>query len=301
VDHVVTIQDLADDEIVSTLDRARELLPVACGEERSDALAGRILATCFFEPSTRTRLSFETAMHRLGGSVIGFADPGGTSHHKGETLADAVRMVAGYSDAIVLRHPHEGSARLAAEVSSIPIINGGDGAGQHPTQTLLDLFTIREELGCIDKLNIGLLGDLRYGRTVHSLAAALARFGNQLHFIAPKTLAMPGRVTETLPEGWSEHTELEGILPELDVLYVTRIQRERFPDPEDYVRIAGAYQITLESLREAKPQLRILHPLPRVDEIATEVDATDHAVYFQQAANGVPVRMALLESILGGA
>jgi aspartate carbamoyltransferase catalytic subunit len=301
VDHVVTIQDLADDEIASILDRARELLPVARGEERSDALAGKILATCFFEPSTRTRLSFETAMHRLGGNVIGFADPGATSYHKGETLADAVKMVSGYSDAIVLRHPHEGSARLAAEVSSVPVINGGDGAGQHPTQTLLDLFTIYEELGRIDKLNIGLLGDLRYGRTVHSLAAALARFGNQLHFIAPKTLAMPGRVTETLPDGWSEHTELEGLLPELDVLYVTRIQRERFPDPEDYVRIAGAYQITLEGLREAKPQLRILHPLPRVDEIATEVDTTDHAVYFQQAANGVPVRMALLESILGGA
>ena len=301
MDHVVTIQDLADDEIASILDRARELLPVARGEERSDALAGRILATCFFEPSTRTRLSFETAMHRLGGNIIGFADSRTTSHLKGETLADAVRMVAGYADAIVLRHPQEGSARLAAEISDVPVINGGDGAGQHPTQTLLDLFTIREELGCIDKLNIGLLGDLRYGRTVHSLAVALARFGNQLHFIAPKTLAMPGRVTETLPEGWSEHTELEGLLPELDVLYVTRIQRERFPDPEDYVRIAGAYQITLEVLREAKPQLRILHPLPRVDEIATEVDATDHAVYFQQAANGVPVRMALLESILGGA
>jgi len=301
VDHIVTIQDLADDEIASILDRAHELLPVARGEERSNAFVGKILATCFFEPSTRTRLSFETAMQRLGGNVIGFADSRTTSHLKGETLADTVRMVAGYADAIVLRHPQEGSARLAAEVSSVPVINGGDGAGQHPTQTLLDLFTIREVLGRIDKLNIGLLGDLRYGRTVHSLATALARFDNQLHFIAPKTLAMPGRVTETLPEGWSEHTELEGLLPELDVLYVTRIQRERFPDPEDYVRIADAYQINLEGLREAKPHLRILHPLPRVDEIATEVDATDHAVYFQQAANGVPVRMALLESILGGA
>jgi len=301
VDHVVTIQDLTDDDIVSILDQARELQPVARGDERSDALAGKILATCFFEPSTRTRLSFETAMHRLGGDVIGFADPSGTSLHKGETLSDAVKTVSGYADAIVLRHPHEGSARLAAEKSSVPVINGGDGAGQHPTQTLLDLFTIREELGRIDKLKIGLLGDLRYGRTVHSLAAALARFKNQLHFIAPESLAMPSRVTDTLPEKWNEHDKLEEILPELDVLYVTRIQRERFPDPEDYRQIAGAYRITLECLRDAKPGLRILHPLPRVDEIATEVDATEHAVYFQQAANGVPVRMALLDAILGDA
>ena len=300
MDHVVTIQDLADDEIASILDRARELLPVARGEERSDALAGKILATCFFEPSTRTRLSFETAMHRLGGNVIGFADPGATSHLKGETLADAVRMVAGYADAIVLRHPQEGSARLAAEISDVPVINGGDGAGQHPTQTLLDLFTIREELGKLEGLTVGLLGDLRYGRTVHSLAAALARYDTTMHFIAPESLAMPRRVTAGLPDGWSAHTTLDGGLPELDLLYVTRIQKERFPDPEDYVRVAGAYTISAETLRDAKPGLRVLHPLPRVGEIATNVDETDHAAYFRQAFNGVPVRMALLEMLLGG-
>ena len=299
MDHVVTIQDLADDEIAAVLDRARELLPVARGDKRSDALAGKILATCFFEPSTRTRLSFETAMHRLGGNVIGFADPSATSHLKGETLADAVRMVAGYADAIVLRHPQEGSARLAAEISDVPVINGGDGAGQHPTQTLLDLFTIREEIGKLEGLTVGLLGDLRYGRTVHSLAAALARYDATMHFIAPKILAMPRRVTAELPDGWSAHTTLDEILPELDLLYVTRIQKERFPDPEDYARVAGAYTISAETLRDAKPVLRILHPLPRVNEIATDVDDTDHAAYFCQAFNGVPVRMALLEMLLG--
>ena len=300
MDHVVTIQDLADDEIASILDRARELLPVARGEERSDAFVGKILATCFFEPSTRTRLSFETAMHRLGGNVIGFADSRTTSHLKGETLADAVRMVAGYADAIVLRHPQEGSARLAAEISDVPVINGGDGAGQHPTQTLLDLFTIREELGKLEGLTVGLLGDLRYGRTVHSLAAALARYDTTMHFIAPESLAMPRRVTAGLPDGWSAHTTLNGVLPELDLLYVTRIQKERFPDPEDYVRVAGAYTISAETLRDAKPGLRVLHPLPRVGEIATDVDETEHAAYFRQAFNGVPVRMALLEMLLGG-
>ena len=300
MDHVVTIQDLADDEIASILDRARELLPVARGEERSDALAGRILATCFFEPSTRTRLSFETAMHRLGGNIIGFADSRTTSHLKGETLADAVRMVAGYADAIVLRHPQEGSARLAAEISDVPVINGGDGAGQHPTQTLLDLFTIREELGKLEGLTVGLLGDLRYGRTVHSLAAALARYDTTMHLISPENLAMPRRVTVELPDGWSAHTTLDGVLPELDLLYVTRIQKERFPDQEDYVRVAGAYTISTEMLRDAKPGLRVLHPLPRVSEIATDVDETDHAAYFRQAFNGVPVRMALLEMLLGG-
>ncbi|MEC9353665.1 MAG: aspartate carbamoyltransferase [Candidatus Thermoplasmatota archaeon] len=299
MDHVVTIQDLTDDDIVSVLDRARELLPVAHGDERSDVLAGKILATCFFEPSTRTRLSFETAMHRLAGDVIGFADPSATSHLKGETLADAVRMVAGYADAIVLRHPQEGSAQLAAEISEVPVINGGDGAGQHPTQTLLDLFTIREEVGKLEGLTVGLLGDLRYGRTVHSLAAALARYDTTMHFIAPKSLAMPRRVTTELPDGWSAHAALDGILPELDLLYVTRIQKERFPDPEDYARVAGAYTISAEILRDAKPTLRILHPLPRIDEIATDVDGTDHAAYFRQAFNGVPVRMALLEMLLG--
>ena len=288
--HVVTIQDLSDATLVALLDRARELLPVARGATASEALRGKVLATCFFEPSTRTRLSFETAMVRLGGSYVGFADPKATSHLKGETLADTIRMVAGYADAVVMRHPREGAARLAAGVSEVPIINGGDGAGQHPTQTLLDLFTIREELGRLEGLTVGLLGDLRYGRTVHSLA----------HFISPPELALPRRVREELPTGWHEHDGLEAVLPELDVLYVTRIQKERFPDPNDYLRVAGTYRITAATLREARPTLRVLHPLPRVTEIAPDVDATEHAAYFRQAFNGVPARMALLEWILGG-
>ena len=298
--HVVTIQDLSDATLAALLDRARELLPVARGATASEALRGKVLATCFFEPSTRTRLSFETAMVRLGGSYVGFADPKATSHLKGETLADTIRMVAGYADAVVMRHPREGAARLAAGVSEVPINNGGDGAGQHPTQTLLDLFTIREELGRLEGLTVGLLGDLRYGRTVHSLAAALTRYDTTLHFISPPELAMPRRVREELPTGWHEHDGLEAVLPELDVLYVTRIQKERFPDPNDYMRVAGTYRITAATLREARPTLRVLHPLPRVTEIAPDVDAIEYVAYFRQAFNGVPARMALLEWILGG-
>tara|TARA_B100001964_G_scaffold52321_1_gene59220 strand:- start:1271 stop:1996 length:726 start_codon:yes stop_codon:yes gene_type:complete len=238
-------------------------------------------------------------MQRLGGTCIGFADPSATSHLKGETLLDAIRMVAGYSDVIVLRHPHEGSAKLASEVSEVPVINGGDGAGQHPTQTLLDLFTIKEEIGKLEGLNVGMLGDLRYGRTVHSLSQALDRFKAQFYFISPKTLGMPTHVTDELQNDWSTHKNLDEVLGKLDVLYVTRIQKERFPDIEDYKRVAGAYRINAEILQKAKPKMRILHPLPRVDEISTDVDGTKHAAYFRQAFNGVPVRMALLEQLMG--
>jgi len=298
--HIVSIEDLDNKSIMSLLKRARELLPVAEGKKKSDKLKGKILSTCFFEPSTRTRLSFESAMQRLGGSCIGFADPSATSHLKGETLSDAIRMVSGYSDAVVLRHPREGAAKLASEVSDVPIINGGDGAGQHPTQTLLDLFTIKEEMGKLENLKVGMIGDLRYGRTVHSLSQALDRFNTELHFISPESLAMPEHVTDELTNNWSTHQDLESVLSELDVLYVTRIQKERFPDVEDYKRVAGAYRINLELLNNAKPKMRILHPLPRVDEISTNVDNTKHAAYFRQAFNGIPVRMALLEKLIGG-
>ena len=298
--HVVSIEDLDNKRIMSLLKRASELLPIAKGEKKSDILKGKILSTCFFEPSTRTRLSFESAMQRLGGSCIGFADPSATSHLKGETLSDAIRMVSGYSDAVVLRHPREGAAKLASEVSDVPIINGGDGAGQHPTQTLLDLFTIKEEVGKLENLKVGMLGDLRYGRTVHSLSQALDRFNTKLYFISPESLAMPEYVTDELTGEWSTHQNLENILSELDVLYVTRIQKERFPDDEDYKRVAGAYRINSELLNNAKPNMRILHPLPRVDEISTDIDSTKHAAYFRQAFNGVPVRMALLEQLIRG-
>jgi len=298
--HVVSIEDLDNKNIMDLLKRASELLPVAKGKKKSDKLKGKILSTCFFEPSTRTRLSFESAMQRLGGSCIGFADPFTTSHLKGETLSDAIRMVSGYSDAVVLRHPREGAAKLASEVSDVPIINGGDGAGQHPTQTLLDLFTIKEEIGKLENLKVGMLGDLRYGRTVHSLSQALDRFKTRLYFISPESLAMPEHVTDDLTNEWSAHQSLENILSELDVLYVTRIQKERFPDIEDYKRVAGAYRINSELLNDAKTKMRILHPLPRVDEISTDIDKTKHAAYFRQAFNGIPVRMALLEKLIGG-
>ena len=297
--HVVSIEDLDNKRIMGLLKRAKQLVPVAEGKKKSKALDGKILATCFFEPSTRTRLSFESAMQRLGGTCIGFADPKSTSTYKGETLSDAVRMISAYSDIMVLRHPQEGAAVLASEISNVPVINGGDGAGQHPTQTLLDLFTINDECGKIKNLRVGLLGDLRYGRTVHSLAEALSRFDNELHFISPDTLKMPDNVTSELKGNWKEHTRLDSVLKNLDVLYVTRIQRERFPDREDYENVAGAYQIDLNMLRNAKLSLKILHPLPRVDEINPEVDDTKHAVYFKQAFNGVPVRMAILEALIG--
>ena len=297
--HVVSIEDLDNKRIMGLLKRAKQLVPVAEGKKKSKALDGKILATCFFEPSTRTRLSFESAVQRLGGTCIGFADPKSTSTYKGETLSDAVRMISAYSDIMVLRHPQEGAAVLASEISDVPVINGGDGAGQHPTQTLLDLFTINDECGKIKNLRVGLLGDLRYGRTVHSLAEALSRFDNELHFISPDTLKMPDNVTSELKGNWKEHTRLDSVLKNLDVLYVTRIQRERFPDREDYENVAGAYQIDLNTLRNAKSSLKILHPLPRVDEINPEVDDTKHAVYFKQAFNGVPVRMAILEALIG--
>ena len=295
----MSIKDLDNKRIMDILKRAKQLVPVAQGKKKSKTLDGKILATCFFEPSTRTRLSFESAMRRLGGTCIGFADPSATSHLKGETLSDTIKMVAGYSDVIVLRHPHEGAAKLASEASEVPVINGGDGSGQHPTQTLLDLFTIKEEIGKLEGLNVGMLGDLRYGRTVHSLSQALDYFKTKFFFISPKSLKMPEHVTDDLENDWSTHENLDNVLGKLDVLYVTRIQKERFPDIEDYKKVAGAYRINTELLQHAKSKMRIMHPLPRVDEISPDVDETKHAAYFRQAFNGVPVRMALLEQLMG--
>ncbi len=267
----------------------------------SSMLRGKILATLFFEASTRTRLSFESAMHRLGGSTIGFAEAEIASVKKGENLADTIRTVENYADVIALRHPLEGAARLAAEFSKVPIINGGSGAEEHPTQALLDMYTIQKEKGKIDDLRIAFVGDLRYGRTVHSLAYALSLYNVELYLISPESLKMRREVLQTIKGKISvtERTSLERIVPVVDVLYVTRIQKERFPDPAEYAKVRGSFKIDTKMLGEAKKDLTLLHPLPRVDEIATEVDGTPHARYFQQVWNGVVVRMALLGLILG--
>jgi len=300
---IISIKDFSKDEIEYILEYAKRMIPYANAEKHTTLLQQQILATLFFEPSTRTRLSFECAMHRLGGNVIGFADPSGTSLKKGESLADTIRMADSYSDAIVIRHPQEGAARLAAEFSDVPVLNAGDGAGQHPTQCLLDLFTILTEKKKIKGNNVVLLGDLKYGRTVHSLAYALALFKADLTFVSPETLKMPKEVINECKEFGVEPvstTNLEKAIKDADVLYATRIQKERFPDAEEYNRVVGSYKVDNTLLQQAKEDLIVMHPLPRVVEINPEVDATAHALYFKQAFNGVPVRMALLSLILGG-
>jgi len=296
---IVSIKDLTRKEIDYVLEIAEAMEPVA--RSSSDMLRGKTLATLFFEPSTRTRLSFEAAMHKLGGAVIGFAEPEIASITKGENLADTVRVVENYADTIAIRHPLEGSARLAAEFSGVPIINAGSGAEEHPTQALLDLYTINKEMEEIDGLNIALIGDLRYGRTVHSLAYALSHYNVRLRLVSPETLRMRREVLDAIKEKIeiTETTQLDKVLPDMDVLYVTRIQKERFPDLAEYAKVKGAYKIDLKLLSNAKKDMIIMHPLPRVDEIADEVDATTHARYFQQVWNGIVMRMALLALILG--
>ena len=293
---VISIKDFDRDQIEQVLHNAHIMEGFM---QETDILQRKILATLFFEPSTRTRLSFESAMKRLGGKVIGFSESASTSVAKGETLQDTVKIAEQYSDIIVIRHPQDGSARLAAEAVSIPVINAGDGSNQHPTQTLLDLYTIKKRLGKINGLSVGLMGDLKYGRTVHSLVYALSWYEVTLQFLSPPTLEMPTYIKEDLLRKsihFEEITEIEKI--DADVLYVTRIQKERFPDIEEYEKVKGSYRITLESLEYIK-KAKIMHPLPRVDEIAPEIDKTPNALYFEQAWNGVPVRMALLASLLG--
>jgi aspartate carbamoyltransferase catalytic subunit len=300
---IISIKDFSKDEINYILNYAEDMLPYANGEKYRDILKGKVLSSLFFEPSTRTRLSFESSMNRLGGRVIGFSDPSGTSQKKGESLSDTIRMADSYSDAIVVRHPHEGAARLAAEFSDAPVLNAGDGAGRHPTQCLLDLFTIRKEKKKIKNKKIVLLGDLKYGRTVHSLSYALALYGAKLTFVSPANLKMPNEVVSECKEQGIEPvstSNLEKAIRDADVLYVTRIQKERFPDAEEYNRVVGSYKINNELLKNADDNLIIMHPLPRVTEIDPEVDRTKHALYFKQAFNGVPVRMALLSLVMGG-
>ena len=268
-----------------------------------DSCRGKLLATLFFEPSTRTRLSFEAAMLRLGGSCLGFADPGSSSAAKGESLADTVRMAACYADAIVMRNPKEGAALLASRYSQVPVINAGDGGHHHPTQTLTDLLTIRRLRGNIQNLTVGFCGDLKFGRTVHSLAKALARYQNiSLIFISPEELVIPEYITRHLQTNGLEFTEtrsLEESMPLLDVLYMTRVQRERFFNEEDYIRLKDIYVLNRDKMESAKKELIILHPLPRVNEIAVEIDDDPRAAYFKQAKYGMYIRMALLASILG--
>ena len=268
-----------------------------------DSCRGKLLATLFFEPSTRTRLSFEAAMQRLGGSCLGFADPGSSSASKGESLADTIRMAASYADAIVMRNPKEGAALLASRYSPVPVINAGDGGHHHPTQTLTDLLTIRRLRGNIENLTVGYCGDLKFGRTVHSLAKALSRYEKiKMIFISTEELVVPDYITRMLQKQNIEFTEtrsLEEAMPHLDVLYMTRVQRERFFNEEDYIRLKDIYVLNKEKMNMGKNDLIILHPLPRVNEISVEVDTDPRAAYFKQARYGMYVRMALLSSILG--
>ncbi len=294
---LVSINDLTADEIMELMELSRffEQNP------QPHLLDGKVIATLFYEPSTRTRLSFETAVQRLGGRIVGFADASVSSVRKGESLKDTILTVANYSDLIVMRHPLEGSARFASEVSPVPIVNAGDGANQHPTQTLLDLYSIIKTQGRLDKLNIFLVGDLKYGRTVHSLVMALSHFSPRFVFISHPDLRMPVEYKMFLKEKGIEFEEQEDFenLTEADVLYVTRVQKERFSDPIEYEKVRHFYRITLDMLDKTRDNLKIMHPLPRVDEIAVEVDASPKAYYFQQARNGVFARQAIIAKILG--
>ena len=293
--HIISINDFSRDEIDFVLEKSGILEKKLGSSSTSSLMNGKILANLFFEPSTRTRMSFEAAMKRLGGITIGFDHPGISSEVKGETIADTVRIVSGYADLIVIRHPIEGSARLASEYSDVPVINGGDGSNQHPTQTLLDLYTIKKEFERIDGLDICIVGDLKYGRTVHSLASALGNYDVKIRFISPQELRAPRQIVKSLSDRGIEVKETTKLnLKNSDVIYVTRIQKERFPDPQEYERVKGAFVLNLNSLEGIRENAIIMHPLPRVSEISTDIDATKHARYFEQAKNGIPVRMALL-------
>jgi aspartate carbamoyltransferase catalytic subunit len=296
MNNIISIRDLNKDHIEHILKNAGIMEQFIGG---TDILKNKILATLFYEPSTRTRLSFESAMKRLGGKVIGFSESGSSSVVKGETLQDTVRIAEQYADIIVIRHPNDGAARLAAESTSIPVINAGDGANQHPTQTLLDLYTIKKECTKIDGLRIGLMGDLKYGRTVHSLVYALLWYNVQIQLLSPEGLELPSYIENTLLEKGVTFKKIKNLEDlNVDVLYVTRIQKERFPDIEEYEKVKGSYTITLDTLDYLDNAI-ILHPLPRVDEISPEIDATPNAKYFEQAKNGISVRMALLAMVLG--
>ena len=301
--HLIDIRDLSPREIDQLLDLADDM--IANPDRYADACARKKLASLFFEPSTRTRLSFEAAMLDLGGSVLGFSSADSSSAVKGESVGDTVRVTGSYADILVLRHPQEGAPHVAAGLSPVPVINAGDGGHNHPTQTLTDLLTIRRKKGRLDNFTVGLCGDLQFGRTVHSLIAALARH-EKVNFvlISPKELKVPAYIRDDILEkggcAYKEVTSLEKVIGELDVLYMTRVQRERFFNEQDYVRLKDTYILDMPKMRLAKPDCCILHPLPRVNEIAVEVDADSRACYFEQAAFGKFVRMALITKMLNG-
>ena len=299
---LIDILDLSTEEINSLIDTANDIIENP--GKYSERCRGKKLATLFFEPSTRTRLSFEAAMYELGGNVLGFSEAQSSSASKGESVADTVRVVESYADIIAMRHPKEGAPTVAALNASIPVINAGDGGHNHPTQTLTDLITIKRELGRLDNLTIGMCGDLKFGRTVHSLIGAAARYENiRFVFIAPRELRLPDYIiNDVLEKNGIEYRETESLeeaMPELDVLYMTRVQRERFFSEADYIRLKDTYVLTPEKLTSAKKNMRILHPLPRVNEISVSVDSDPRACYFRQAANGKYIRMALILKLLG--
>jgi len=295
---LVSISDFSKDELLKLLD----LAAIFEHNPNQKIISDKIVAILFFEPSTRTRLSFEAATKRLGGQVIGFSDTSTSSVTKGETLYDTIKTVNNYSDLIVMRHPLDGSARYASEIATVPVVNAGDGSNQHPTQTLLDLYSIRKTQQTLDNLKICFVGDMKYGRTVHSLLMALSHFNPIFYFVSPQLLAIPKEYKMFLNSKkikFSEHREMNEVLNETDILYMTRVQRERFSDPIEYEKTKNIYVLKADMLKDTKENLKILHPLPRVNEISTDVDSTDKAYYFQQVGNGMYVRQAIIASLLG--
>lgn len=295
---LVSIDDFSTDEISRILDLAVEFEK----KPSQNLLQDKVIASLFFEPSTRTRLSFESAISRLGGKIVGFTDASSSSVSKGETLNDTIRTVSNYSDLIVMRHPIEGSARYASEVAGIPVVNAGDGANQHPTQTLLDLYSIRKTQGTLDNLNIFLVGDLKYGRTVHSLMMAMSRWNTTFNFVSPKELSMPNEYKlylDNLGLKYYEHADFTDIISKADIIYMTRVQKERFTDPMEYEKVKNVYVLRNSMLSNTRDNMRVLHPLPRVNEIHPDVDSNKKAYYFEQALNGVFTRQAIICSLLG--
>ena len=295
---IISAKDFSREDIDYLLQRGKEMIQ---NNKNAEILKGKILATLFFEPSTRTRLSFESAMYRLGGNVIGFHTGDVSSTKKGESIADTIRTVENYSDGIVIRHNLEGAARLAAKFAKIPIINAGSGSGEHPTQALLDLLTITQEGHKLDGLNIGIMGDLKYGRTVHSLSILLSNYNANIYFISPKDLMLRKRDKDFLQQRQVKYKELEkyrDILSILDILYITRIQKERFADIEEYEKVKNFYVFEKKDLENTKDDFKIMHPLPRITEISPEIDASPKSIYFKQAYYGIPMRKAILAELL---
>ena len=298
---IISMNDMSKEEILEILEIAKKIEKTS-EEEKLNFLKGKIIATLFFEPSTRTKMSFESAAFRLGAQVLQLPPLELSSVKKGESFSDTIKMVESYSDVIVVRHPNDGAARLASTTSQKPVLNAGDGSNQHPSQTLLDLYTIKDEKGTLNNLSVAFVGDLKYGRTVHSLVKALTHFNPVIYFVAPKILQMPSYLIDDLDKNNIKYEILEDFrdcLDKIDVFYMTRIQKERFPDIEDYEKLKGVYVINKKNiLGKCKEDMIILHPLPRVDEISTDLDDTKHALYFKQAKNGIPIRQAMMMKVL---